>query len=445
LGINNCRINDKVKNFENRKQNTMEIYTSLQLLNDLKKEVTKIVSLELLSRGILSNERLSIILGQAKSHIAHLFRRIKNDSNYLITSEFLEGYIDNLILKYGKRSFGIIEKIKYYKNLNDPLDNYLDRLKYSHPQLIRDFFKVIDTKDKAYWLGFIYADGSIYRSCEGDDYSRFGITIARKDKILLERFAKAIGFNSKYISLYERKRIKKGVENTYEMVKLEFKSKEFTYYLKQLGIMPKKTFKIQLPDLGSRELNLAFLLGFFDGDGRQGFTSLRSANKKFLEQIKDRYEIPFDIYYDKHNPGAFTLSLGGTLFNEMMLNYENSLPRKRKIFTINKFKTIELTEDLLQNLIWEMPLYVIAREYGLSQSTLSRLVKKYGLKLPPSTYWRDNFFLGKENQKNFKDFFKFFKENSKEELSFYYRSFPFNASSKIRAWVYKAKKIIEDI
>ena len=25
----------------------------------------------------------------------------------------------------------------------------------------KDYFKVIDTEEKAYWLGFIYADGSI--------------------------------------------------------------------------------------------------------------------------------------------------------------------------------------------------------------------------------------------------------------------------------------------
>ena len=51
-------------------------------------------------------------------------------------------------------------------------------------------------------------------------------------------------------------------------------------------MVPNKTFRIELPNLGGRELDLAFLLGFFDGDGKQGLTVLRSGNARFLEQIK---------------------------------------------------------------------------------------------------------------------------------------------------------------
>jgi len=72
-------------------------------------------------------------------------------------------------------------------------------------------------------------------------------------------------------------------------------SETFTSYLKKLGVTPQKTFQISLPALGSKDLNLVFLLGFFDGDGIEGTTRLRSGNKQFLEEIKEFYKLNFEV------------------------------------------------------------------------------------------------------------------------------------------------------
>jgi hypothetical protein len=415
-------------------------YSTLMLLEDLREGIAEFILSKYLYRGKLSNEKLSKILGQKINHITTMFSNARKKSSYIIILPTLECYKDNLREKFGSKSDKLINLINYYIKVNSPPNSNLKKVKLFHPDLIEDYFRVIDTKEKAYWLGFIYADGSIYKAYEKDDFTRFGIKIARKDKILVYRFAHAIGFNKKYIVKYNRKRVRDDKLKIYKMIKMELKSKEFTSYLKSLGVIPNKTFHIKLPNLDSREFDVAFLLGFFDGDGREGTTNLRSGNKMFLEQIKKKYDLLFDVYPDKDNPNAFTLSFGARLFNEMMSNYAESLQRKRKTFNVNKFITQELTEKKMNELVLKMPAHVIARIFGLSQSSITRLLQKYNIKLPPKSYWIDRDYPGKENESSFKEFYEFFTMNPNEQLSFYYKAFPFNAKSVIRSWIYKLER-----
>ena len=55
-----------------------------------------------------------------------------------------------------------------------------------HPFLKEDYFKVINTKEKAYWLGFIYADGAIIKTinkARNNKYSyRIKLCQNRRDK-----------------------------------------------------------------------------------------------------------------------------------------------------------------------------------------------------------------------------------------------------------------------
>jgi hypothetical protein len=87
-----------------------------------------------------------------------------------------------------------------------------------------------------------------------------------------------------------------------------------------------------------------------------------------------------------------------------------------------------------------MPAHVIARTFEISQSTMTRLIQKYNIKLPSKSYWIGRDYIGKENEISFIEFSEFFKKNPNELLNFYYQTFPFNAQSGIRSWVYKLKK-----
>ena len=53
-----------------------------------------------------------------------------------------------------------------------------------------DYFSEIDIEEKAYWLGFIYADGYVTGS-------KLGIAIANLDRMHLEKFKKCIGADYK--------------------------------------------------------------------------------------------------------------------------------------------------------------------------------------------------------------------------------------------------------
>ncbi len=51
-----------------------------------------------------------------------------------------------------------------------------------------DYFSIIDTEEKAYWLGFIFADGYI----SNKNGKRVGITLKSSDRDHIIKFAKAI-------------------------------------------------------------------------------------------------------------------------------------------------------------------------------------------------------------------------------------------------------------
>ena len=66
-----------------------------------------------------------------------------------------------------------------------------------HPKIDIHYFKQVDTKKKAYWLGFLFADGFI-KTNKSVPY-RVGIDAGIKDFWIIDRFIKDIGVNPKYI------------------------------------------------------------------------------------------------------------------------------------------------------------------------------------------------------------------------------------------------------
>lgn len=151
---------------------------------------------------------------------------------------------------------------------NNARRNYIDE----------DYFEIIDTEDKAYWLGFIQADGCIYRQ---ETTYRFQINLSRKDKDQLERFNKTI--NSTY-KITDKK------VGKYEVSMLKINSKPFCERLMKHGIVPRKSLNDFLPDLPN-ELLRHFVRGFFDGDGGISLKGKKArvsfvGSKEFLTKFK---------------------------------------------------------------------------------------------------------------------------------------------------------------
>lgn len=129
-----------------------------------------------------------------------------------------------------------------------------DKYTYNH-----NFFKKIDEECKAYWLGFLYADGYISKTNSG--YC-CGIELKANDSDHLKKFNKAIEGNIE-VSFREREDSRIG---TYNICRLRLYSKEIFEDLKNLGCIENKSDKITFPRL-PENLVWHFLRGFFDGDG----------------------------------------------------------------------------------------------------------------------------------------------------------------------------------
>ena len=351
----------------------------------------------MLATGSLSNGMLGVLLGKSENHINYIKSQIRKYESegkmYLLTIDLLNQYKDSLKSKFSENSKKVISIIDIYSDQN-ALRKSSKRIHSHHPDLILNYFKIIDTKEKAYWLGFLYADGFIEVNGK-----RVVIELGKEDKDLLVRFAESLKFNRDYISYIEE----------HDSYILRFQNEAFCNYLINLGMIPGnlKSKNIELPKLDSRELCLAFLLGYFDGDGIQGTSRITSGSINFLNQIRSKFNLRFNID-DSH----MRLTLGAKLFNEMLDNYKSSLMRKRIYLKENiKAKVIDnlgiqignvyYPLDKLNKILWEMPLYkiteIITQETGVEMSDrrLAKYCDEMCLNRPNSGYWHQKRFLGK--------------------------------------------------
>lgn len=116
-------------------------------------------------------------------------------------------------------------------------------------------FDVIDTEEKAYWLGFLYADGNINK--HNTSYS-IELSLKEDDLKHIEKFKTFMCSDNK-ISYREKQkayRISIGSRRIYER-------------LTELGCMPNKSLILKFPteEQVPESLLRHFIRGYFDGDG----------------------------------------------------------------------------------------------------------------------------------------------------------------------------------
>ena len=121
-----------------------------------------------------------------------------------------------------------------------------------------DFFEKIDNEDKAYWLGFITADGCIKNN------NSLNIFLKDTDINILKRFLVSIEATNKIINE------KRFVNNKFiKAVGIRLFDVKICNDLKKYGVVPRKTFIAKFnPDnhIPPQYIN-AYIRGLFDGDG----------------------------------------------------------------------------------------------------------------------------------------------------------------------------------
>ena len=179
-----------------------------------------------------------------------------------------------------------------------------------------DYFSIINTKEKAYWLGFIYADGCIYKNA-------LKLTISKRDKEHLEKLKNVLS-PSRNLTEYKSK------YSPTPLVVLEIKSKQLVQDLARQGVVPNKTFLInKLPNIHCQFIS-SFIRGYFDGDGSITIRRAKDnhkgtlcihllGNKPFLEEIKNIFNIlgcsntKLCLAKRKTNNQTYQYSKGGNL------------------------------------------------------------------------------------------------------------------------------------
>ena len=305
---------------------------SVMLIEVIRKEFENIHGIE------INNDKLSQFLGFNKNYITKKYYNIRKGKQGYITPEKYDQIKDTLLVYFSEinhiMSKELIEALEQYEDFLPKhfLIRSSNRSKLYHPNLKKKFFETINTNEKAYWLGVMYADGYIVEEIDKyRTYYRIGLKIKIDDVELIDRFIRTLGLNPEYKHRY--KELQEIEREFYEVeyFRIHFANQVMAGDLIKHGVIPKKSKIIRLPCLNSCELYLPFILGCFDGDGEEGTSRLWSGSREFLEDIKNKFDVPNEIQYRESNLGSvWGLSLGPKLFNAMLDSYEDSMPRKRK-------------------------------------------------------------------------------------------------------------------
>ena len=121
------------------------------------------------------------------------------------------------------------------------------------------FFETIDSEEKAYVLGFFYADGNNYVvDCNAYEIS---MRLQMSDKEILEKIRDLLSPQTKLKLIIDKPTL-----NLHNLLKIN--SKLMTQQLTKLGCVPVKSLILTFPKwLVDAELQRHFIRGYFDGDG----------------------------------------------------------------------------------------------------------------------------------------------------------------------------------
>ncbi len=218
----------------------------------------------------------------------------------------------------------------HLKRMEIKIRGFSEYRKYS---INKDFFKVIDTEEKAYILGFLYADG--YNQVTK---KQVRLTLQRRDEDVLKKINKALKHTK---PLYILK------DNT--VIDLSINSKDISLDLEKLGCVQNKTFKITFPfEYMSEDLYRHFIRGYFDGDGcvsinkHNNYNDVQmniTGNEIFINQLQDLLISKLNINKTKLQKrfNSFSMFYHGRNVCFKILDYlykdnKISLNRKNKLY-----------------------------------------------------------------------------------------------------------------
>ena len=179
-----------------------------------------------------------------------------------------------LFAKYETGKYTAVDLAKEYPVSSTAISALLKRHGYkakSQSDLQRKYeinetyFDVIDTEEKAYFLGFLYADGY-----NNTDRNSVNLSLTESDKDILVRLNNLLQPEKplQYVNTSSCKKTK-GFEKSKNQYRLVVANKHISQKLTELGCGKAKTHNLIFPNENQVPINLQrhFIRGYFDGDG----------------------------------------------------------------------------------------------------------------------------------------------------------------------------------
>ena len=154
--------------------------------------------------------------------------------------------------------------------------------RYHNLSLDVNYFSSIDSIDKAYFLGFMIADGNV-----NENTNMVSLSLSDKDRYILEIFLDVTHSSNK---LYVRK--------DKPEVTFRLKNRQWVSALAKYGVVPRKTFISYLPSI-SDELMPHMLRGLIDGDGWISYKSHQlgfCGNETIVTEVRDFLVSTLNVY-----------------------------------------------------------------------------------------------------------------------------------------------------
>ena len=264
----------------------------------------KLISDELRSQGyfVSGGASLSSIIG---IHDA-IEEYIKSDKTISLTK---------LADKYEVKRQSISSRLKA---MGIEVVNNQNKVKFNE-----NIFDSVDTEEKAYWLGFIYADGYIKYNEEGEKPSYiFELSLSVEDVEHLRKFNLFMGHIKDNVKIGNSKCEGK----IFKRCRWGIANKHLWNILNNYGCTPRKSLTLKFPDesifiesnkYSKEELIKHFIRGYWDGDGclswcdkdhKQPHVSVLGT-EDFLTEIKSHLPLKYDYVLGYNNKSEITRAL----------------------------------------------------------------------------------------------------------------------------------------
>lgn len=163
----------------------------------------------------------------------------------------------------------------------------------------QNYFDTIDTEEKAYFLGLLYADGCVQTNI------RNTVKLCIDDEFLINKFKEALNYDG----VIKKRWYKKSTRFLYD---IQLHSNEFCQSLINKGCIPNKSLLLDFPNENqvSKEFMSHFIRGYFDGDGcfyiypnNTIYNTILLGSSIFIDKIQ-RYLLDIGIKGSSNKPTA---------------------------------------------------------------------------------------------------------------------------------------------